>query len=169
MATPERQRTSRVLVLMPTAQDAGADLRRSWPEAGLAGAACADLDALCREIAAGAGAVLLTDEAIAGDGPAACRRPSTRQPAWSDVPLVVLTREGAEGRQASFRESANVTLVERPVRMRTLLSVVRSAPARPPPPVRGPRPPGRAAAGGGGPARRAGAATASPWPASATR
>ena len=49
------------------------------------------------------------------------------QPAWSDVPLVVLTREGAEARQASFRESANVTLVERPVRMRTLLSVVRAA------------------------------------------
>ena len=82
---------------------------------------------MCRELAAGAGVVLLTDEALAGGGADRLSAALGDQPAWSDVPLVVLTREGADGRHASFRESANVTLVERPVRMRTLLSVVRAA------------------------------------------
>lgn len=47
------------------------------------------------------------------------------QPAWSNLPLVILAREGSEG--AGLRESINATLVERPVKFRSLLSVVRAA------------------------------------------
>src|SRR5579884_3093536 len=91
----------RVLVLMPTDQD-GVRTCALLAEAGLSGRGCADLDELCREIAAGAGAVLLTDEAVGGDGAGRLAAALAGQPAWSDLPLVALTRAGAEGRQASF-------------------------------------------------------------------
>src|SRR5262249_4392529 len=90
-------------------------------------AVCKDLEELCREINAGAGVGLLTEEALAADRAGALAAALQAQPAWSDLPLVVLAREGAEGRQASFRESMNVSLVERPVRIRSLLSVIRAA------------------------------------------
>ena len=109
---------------MPTAQDASRTCE-FLAGSGLLGTACADIETVCRELAAGAGIVLLTDEAIGKGGAERLSGALGNQPAWSDVPLVVLTREG-DGPNVSFRESANATLVERPVRMRTLLSVVRS-------------------------------------------
>ncbi|HVL14962.1 MAG TPA: PAS domain S-box protein, partial [Gemmata sp.] len=122
----ETETEYRVLVLMPTALDA-ARTCEFLAGAGLAGSACADVEEACRELAAGAGVVLLTDEAVGGAGAERLSAALDAQPAWSDVPLVVLTREGSDARHASFRESASVTLVERPVRMRSLLSVVRAA------------------------------------------
>lgn len=47
------------------------------------------------------------------------------QPPWSDFPLVVLARGSGGGH--ALRESMNATLVERPVKIRSLLSVVRAA------------------------------------------
>jgi PAS domain S-box-containing protein len=126
MTTPERATGERVLVLMPTAQDAERT-RALLLEAGIPATTCADVEALCREIAAGAGAILLTDEAFSGDREARLAAVLAEQPPWSDLPFVVFTRDGADGRHAALRESLNATLVERPVRMRTLLSVVRAA------------------------------------------
>ncbi|MCE9562128.1 MAG: PAS domain S-box protein [Planctomycetes bacterium] len=120
MATPETE--DRVLVLMPTQRDA-ARTCEFLAGAGLAGTPCADPREVRRELAAGAGVVLLTDEALGGGD--WLSEALANQPTWSDLPMIVLSREGAG--HASFRESANVTLVERPVRMRTLLSVVRAA------------------------------------------
>src|SRR5262249_46712251 len=51
------------------------------------------------------------------------------QPAWSDVPLLILTRLGADS-DTALRALAgrwNVTLLERPVRVPALLSAVRTA------------------------------------------
>ncbi|MGL4553055.1 MAG: hypothetical protein ACRC33_17955, partial [Gemmataceae bacterium] len=89
-------------------------------------AVCRDLAELCRAYAAGAGAALLTEEALAEDGGVCLEAALSGQPAWSNVPLVVLARQGADGRHAALREFA-AALVERPVRMRTLVSVVRAA------------------------------------------
>jgi PAS domain S-box-containing protein len=125
MAMPGPKTQERVLVLMPSAQDA-ARTCELLAEEGLSGVTCADVDAVCRELAAGAGVVLLTDEALGAGGEERLSAALGDQPAWSDVPVVVLTREGVGRRQVPLREAANVTLVERPVRMRTLLSVVHS-------------------------------------------
>src|SRR4051812_45507271 len=113
MATPEATVEERVLVLMPTAQDAGRTCAL-LAEHGMACTVCADVGAICRELAAGAAVALLTDDAVAGGGAERLAAALGSQPVWSDFPLVVLTREGVEGRHAPFRESANVTLVERP-------------------------------------------------------
>jgi PAS domain S-box-containing protein len=126
MATSGSESEYRVLVLMPTAKDATRTCEL-LAEAGLFGAACPNVEAVCRELVSNAGVVLLTDDAVAGDGAERLAAALGDQPAWSDVPLVILTHERPDAQHDTFRESANVTLVERPVRIRTLLSVVRSA------------------------------------------
>lgn len=119
-------RDERVLVLMPTAKD-GVRTRDALTRAGLACAICKDMAELCREVTQGAGAALLTEEAIARDPSGQLQETLRGQPAWSDLPLVVVVQEGGEGRQALVRETMNVTLVERPLRTRSLLSVLRAA------------------------------------------
>jgi PAS domain S-box-containing protein len=116
----------RVLVLMPTARDTER-MGRALAAAGLAYASCKDVAELCRELEAGAGAALLTEEAVVGDRAGCLPEVLRNQPPWSDFPLVVLAREGAEERKHLIRESMNATLVERPVRLRSLLSVLRAA------------------------------------------
>ncbi len=114
----------RVLVLMPTARD-GQRTGEVLAAAGLSCVLCTDIVHVCREIDRGAGVALLTEEAIEGDRGGRLREALNRQPPWSDFPLVVLAREGAA--DASIRESMNATLVERPLKVRSLLSVVRAA------------------------------------------
>ena len=52
-----------------------------------------------------------------------------RQPPWSDLPVLVLTRSGADSAEvrAATRNLGNVTLLERPMRGATLVSTVRTA------------------------------------------
>jgi PAS domain S-box-containing protein len=114
----------RVLVLMPTARD-GERTVRVLAGAGLGGVLCRDIAHLCREIGRGAGAALLTEEAVEGDRSNGLQEVLKAQPPWSDLPLVVLAREGMA--DAPIREAMNATLVERPVKVRSLLSVVRAA------------------------------------------
>ena len=51
------------------------------------------------------------------------------QPPWSDLPVLVLTRPGADSAESSeaVRMLGNVTLLERPVRVATLMTAVRTA------------------------------------------
>jgi PAS domain S-box-containing protein len=114
----------RILVLMPTAKD-GERTGRVLTAAGLSCAMCADFPDLCRQIERGAAAALLTEEAIESDRSGYLQQALRAQPPWSDLPLVVLARAAGHGHH--LRESMNVTLVERPVRVRSLLSVVRAA------------------------------------------
>jgi PAS domain S-box-containing protein len=114
----------RVLVLMPTARD-GERTGRALSAAGIDCAVCRDVAELCREIASGAGAALLTEEAVEADHGGCLQNVLRDQPTWSDFPLIVLAREKEGGLQ--IRESLNATLVERPVRVRSLLSVLRAA------------------------------------------
>src|SRR5690349_16829168 len=51
------------------------------------------------------------------------------QPVWSDLPVVVLSRSGAESPavEKALATLGNVSLIERPMRVSTLISVVRAA------------------------------------------
>jgi signal transduction histidine kinase/ActR/RegA family two-component response regulator len=123
VTTPGRDEL--VLVLLPTSKDAERTCA-ALSGVGIACLSCKDLADLCRAIAVGAGAALLTEEVVAGDRSGCLATTLHDQPTWSDLPLVVLAREKAQGREA-LRESMNVTLVERPLRMRSLVSVLRAA------------------------------------------
>lgn len=114
---------NRILVLLPTAKDAER-MQHALAEAELEIVICQDMAELCREISRGAGAALLTEEAMVADKGSHLSNTLHLQPAWSDLPLVVLA---AEGRGGQLRESMNAALVERPVKIRSLLSVLRAA------------------------------------------
>jgi len=120
--------SERVVVLMPTKRD-GEHASSLLREAGITGTVCPDLAALCRELRQGAGALLLTDEALKGDSAGQLAEAMREQPTWSVVPVVVVAREGS-GRELELNPPEwlrGLIIVERPVRARTLLSVVLSA------------------------------------------
>ena len=86
---------TRVLVLAPTVRDA--ELSRSLlVKAGIRCDLCTSLGEVCREISRGAGAALITAEAILRDRSDLLAQSMKAQPPWSDFPLIVLTPAGPE-------------------------------------------------------------------------
>ena len=118
----------RVLALLPSATDRERTVA-FLAEVGIPCVACADIAAVSDSLSGGAGALLLTEEALLRDTFGQLRDALAAQPPWSAVPLIVLARETTDARVDSALADvlANVTLVERPVRQRTLVSVVRAA------------------------------------------
>jgi signal transduction histidine kinase/CheY-like chemotaxis protein len=112
---------SRILVLAPLGRDAPLAVR-ALEEAGMSAQTCADLPDLCARIAEGAGAALVTEEALGSPAVGELISVLGRQPVWSDFPLVVF----GSG-DTMLARVANVTLLDRPVRIRTLVSTMRSA------------------------------------------
>ena len=116
----------RVLVLAPVGKDSSlvqTMLQRDAVECF----ACADVDSLACELARGAAALLVAEEALPSNGQLAALVQA--QPPWSDLPILILTRPGADSAAAAraMRTLGNVTLLERPVRIAALSSAVRSA------------------------------------------
>ena len=119
---------TRVLVLAPTARDA--EVTRSLLlSAGLAVGVCADARRLAAEVAAGAGAALVTEEAVGADGIDDLLAVLGSQPPWSDFPIVLLMRGGAQSVAAArvLQALQNVTVLERPAPMRSVVSSVQAA------------------------------------------
>lgn len=93
---------------------------------------CHDIDALCAALERGAGAILLAEEALA---PSAVQRLTAvlgAQPSWSDLPVIVSATEAPEERRgfglmSRLGEGVNLSILERPVRARAMVSAVRSA------------------------------------------
>jgi signal transduction histidine kinase/ActR/RegA family two-component response regulator len=124
--TPPKER--RVLVLVPTHKDA--ELASSvLAEAGIPCTACPDLEKLAAEIQMGAGAVLIAEEAIPPGGGGPLTAALARRPTWSDLPILVLTRPGADSATVAdaLRTLGNVVLLERPTRVAALVSAARMA------------------------------------------
>ena len=96
---------------------------------GLSIHVCKEFPELMSELRGGGGALLLAEEAATAVQLDALNLYLRAQPPWSDLPILLLTRHGADSEQASeaVRMLGNVTLLERPVRVATLLSAVRTA------------------------------------------
>ena len=120
------QLNERLLVLMPTVRDAERTVA-GLAEARIAAFACSDLSELCREMKRGAGGALLTEEAIELDKAGCLTQALSGQPSWSGFPLIVLAREGRKNIGLPEDVALHTTLVERPLRMVTLRSVVDTA------------------------------------------
>jgi len=124
---PREALERRLLILAPVGKDA-ALIESMLRSENVECATCADLTGLLQELERGAAAMLVAEEALT-DGDA--RLPSflARQPAWSDIPILLMTRPGAD---SAYVERAgnflgNVTLLERPIRVVALFSAIRSA------------------------------------------
>src|SRR5688572_17030936 len=97
-------------------------------KSGIAADTVPSMAAIVRELKNGAGVLLLPEEAIAG-GEVELLRVLAEQPPWSDLPILVMTRPGADSAYAAHavRVLSNVTLLERPLQVATLVSSVRTA------------------------------------------
>jgi two-component system, sensor histidine kinase len=120
--------SERLLLLPPTTRDAELSVA-ILREAGLSAEVCRTIDDLCREIEAGAGAVLLTDTALSENDPQMLVETLQRQPPWSDLPVVLLSPIGPDSPTAVWAMDVlgNVTVLEQPVRVMTLVSALRTA------------------------------------------
>ena len=131
MADETRVVSGEIAVLAPTGRD-GSLTEQVLGRWGLNAVAYRDIDALCDTVRRGVGVVVLSQEALASHSRARLLEELDAQPSWSDVPVIILTAEGelsriiAEGISA-IAARGNVTLLERPVRVATLVTAVRSA------------------------------------------
>jgi PAS domain S-box-containing protein len=118
----------RVLVLAPTAADA-ALTQSILAEAFLTSYVCADFEELSRELGNGAGAVLLTDSVLSRGDQQCLVETLQREPAWSDLPILLLSSSSADSPLVGWaiEQLGNVTVLERPVRVTTLISALRTA------------------------------------------
>jgi len=123
-------RPLRILLLAPTGRDAEMTVQ-ILSRAGFASEACTDAEELCGRIEQGAGLAIVTAEALT---PRAMRRLAqtfAAQPPWSELPLMIFVAQPEMDRAARSFETlgprAHVTLVDRPIHVKTLLSSVRTS------------------------------------------
>lgn len=126
-----RRYDQRVLILAPFGRDA-AEISLVLADAGFDVVACADGGALCREIQRGAAAALLAEEALDDELRNRLAGTLAEQPTWSDFPLLVMTSHVRKKRNSwkalqGIERTAHLSLLERPLHINTLLSVVRTA------------------------------------------
>jgi signal transduction histidine kinase/ActR/RegA family two-component response regulator len=129
--TRTRDREERILILAPVGRDARL-AEQVLARVSLASHVCTGPDELRREIQAGAGALLITDEVFTYAGWEDPNRWLGPEPPWSELPLVVLTgaRPGARARVAALRRlerRRNASFLQRPVPRLTLVSAMRAA------------------------------------------
>jgi signal transduction histidine kinase/CheY-like chemotaxis protein len=76
-----------------------------------------------------AGCAVIAQEALGADNLRTIEEELRRQPPWSDFPFIVLALESPPGRSASgaWQVLGNVTVLERPIRSRSLLTAVGAA------------------------------------------
>lgn len=120
----------RVLVMAPVGQDARA-IAQLLASRGFPTQVCSSAAECCAEVNAGAGALLLTEEALETERGLDVVEALKMQPAWSELPLIILTT-GGETRLIRLLELAadaagTVTLLERPISSMTLLRSVEVA------------------------------------------
>jgi signal transduction histidine kinase/ActR/RegA family two-component response regulator len=117
---------TRVLILPPTGAD-GLAMGKLFDACRIAFALCKTSLELCTTQRAGAGTLILSEEALLAESSEllAC---IASQPVWSDLPVIVLSRSGRESvaLAAVISRLGNVTVVERPIRTSTLIALVRS-------------------------------------------
>ncbi len=121
----------RVLVLASLKRDAllsAAVLKKALVQADV----CTDLNQLCEELDRGAGAVLIAGETLAPAGMDRLKMKLSKEPPWSHLPFLVVTSAGQIAQGSSRVMSIldplrNATLLERPVRTATLISVLKAA------------------------------------------
>lgn len=117
-----------VVLLAPTNKDA-ALTESIFEQAGLVYVSCTSLEQVCQQMDAGAGAVLLAEELIKEVQSGCLIEWLRHQPQWSDLPVLVVARPGADSAAVAqaVDRLGNVTVLERPIRVATFVSSIRTA------------------------------------------
>jgi signal transduction histidine kinase/CheY-like chemotaxis protein len=130
MAEPLDNLERRVLVFAPVGRD-GALTRELLGRSSIPATVCPSIDDLCVELANQAGAVIMTEEALDESSFSRFAAALNRQPAWSDIAVILfaggMPRSGAVRTLGVVEALRNVTVIERPIRVAAVVSVVRAA------------------------------------------
>lgn len=127
-ATENKNLETRILVFMPTGRDATL-VCATLENAGIEAQACADANKVEAEISAGAGAVLIAEEALQNGTLERLIEHLNRQPIWSDVPVVLFAANARNSEKllGTVGTRLNATIVERPIHITMLVSAARGA------------------------------------------
>ncbi len=116
----------RALIITPNRVDAELALG-FLAENAIAAGAYESIAQLGGELPADAGCIVLAEEALDDSDMHGLREMLELQPAWSDLPLVLVAGAGRSALVApAFPEAGNVTLLERPLNPLTLVSAVQA-------------------------------------------
>ncbi|MHC8305712.1 ATP-binding protein [Pseudomonas sp. PB3P13] len=121
--------SERAIILAPLGRDSQIALKM-LNEAGYEGIITRDLMELCTELENGAGVLLISSEAVLGSDLEPLFSLIEAQPAWSDLPIVLMTYHGGPEQNPASRfgpQLGNVTFLERPFHPVTLISLVTTA------------------------------------------
>ncbi|MGR3885492.1 ATP-binding protein [Pseudomonas sp. 1152_12] len=121
--------SERAIILAPLGRDSTLALMM-LNEAGYSGIIAGNLRALCEALEQGAGLLVVAAEALRGVDLAPLLEHLHHQPAWSDLPIVLMTHHGGSEQNGSSHLSellGNVTFLERPFHPVTLISLVSAA------------------------------------------
>jgi len=127
-----REGSRAVALVAPTGRDSKV-AERILASAGIETILCPDMADACQAIDDGrAGVLLLAEEALNKNGRDCLLQLLERQPSWSDLPIVLLTGQDELSGSLShgldeIAARGNVTLLERPVRVATLTTILQSA------------------------------------------
>ena len=128
---PESALEARILVLAPTGRDAALACE-VLGRVDLRAEPCLTAEVMCHELERGAGALLIAEEALSVETRTCLERALALQQPWSDLPVVVFATP-VDGRAAVARTQellgvlGNVTFVERPARVPSLVTALRAA------------------------------------------
>lgn len=128
---PSINTEDRILVLAPLTGDTVlAD--RILSEAGFTTVSCHDIHDLCNQLQEGAGAAIITEEALPKTQLDKLLETLDQQPPWSSLPLIILTQKSKPKALAlrtlvPVNALRNASYLERPVRIMTLISTVQAA------------------------------------------
>lgn len=121
--------SERAIILAPLGRDSTLALIM-LNEAGYSGVISASLADLCDALEQGAGLLVIASEALRGVDLEPLLEYLHQQPAWSDLPIVLMTHHGGSEQNGSSHLSGllgNVTFLERPFHPVTLISLVSTA------------------------------------------
>ncbi|HEX4268312.1 MAG TPA: ATP-binding protein [Steroidobacteraceae bacterium] len=119
----------RILIVAPIGRDASAIVELLESRGHLA-RVCSGLTEAGAELEQGAGALLLTEESLQPEQIAALLPSLDRQPAWSELPVIMLMTAGERPAERFDRIAAaagGITLLERPIGSATLLRSIEVA------------------------------------------
>ena len=121
--------SERAIILAPLGRD-GALALMMLKEAGYSGMVATSLPMLCEALEQGAGLLIIAAEALRGVDLEPLLEYLHQQPAWSDMPIVLMTHHGGNEQNGASHLSGllgNVTFLERPFHPVTLISLVSAA------------------------------------------
>src|SRR5689334_14367675 len=115
----------RILILAPTARDAALTSSILCAKE-IQCLVCRDVDEVIAGMKEGAAAILLAEEIVSKPGFGLLVDALAQQPPWSDLPILLITGEGADSPAVAkaLESLSNLTLIERPTRVTALTSAV---------------------------------------------